>query len=78
MEECNDITTGYVGMGIHVILINGDTGNVNGDTLDYLIRGKEVVAFRRTEGWVQIGLDPTRNSLQPLTRAGKRWDDLSS
>ena len=77
LEEPNDITTGYIGMGIHVILVNGDTGNVNGDTLDHLIRRKEVVAFRRAEGWVQIGCDPIRHTTQqPLTRQGNRRDDL--
>jgi hypothetical protein len=63
-------------MGIHVILTNGETGNVNGDTLDHLLRAKEVVAFRRSGGWVQIGCDPIRNAQQPLTRSGNRRDDF--
>jgi hypothetical protein len=62
-------------MGIHVILANGETGNVTGDMLDHLIRRKEVVAFRRAEGWIQIGCDPIRNAQQPLTTQGKRRDD---
>jgi len=64
-------------MGIHVILVNGDTGNVDGDTLDHLIRKNEVVAFRRAEGWVQIGCDPIRRAQQPSARSGKRRDDSS-
>jgi hypothetical protein len=77
-EESHDITTEYIGMGIHVILVNGDTGNVDGGMLDHLIRVKEVAAFRRAEGWVQIGCDPIRNTQQPLTRSGNRRDDLPS
>ena len=69
----------YVGMGIPVILVNGYTGNINVDTLDHLIRRKEVVAFRRANGWVQIGCDPIRQATQqPLTRQGNRRDDLPS
>ena len=78
-EESREITTEYIGMGIPVILVNGYTGNINVDTLDHLIRRKEVVAFRRAEGWVQIGCDPIRHTTQqPLTRQGNRRDDLSS
>jgi len=65
-------------MGIHVILTNNDTGNVNGDTLDNLLRKKEVVAFRRSEGWVQIGRDPIRNAQQPLTKSRDRRCDFIS
>ena len=65
-------------MGIFVIFENGEIGNVNGDTLDNLMREKEVVAFHRSEGWVLIGSDPIRSAQQPLTRSGNRQDDLPS
>jgi len=69
---------GYIGMGIQVILANGEIGDVTGDTLEHLIRENEVVAFRRSEGWVQMSCDTKRRSQQPLTRLGNRRDDLPS
>jgi|GEM_PF-3489677 len=70
--------TEYMKMGIHVILTNNDTGNVNGNTLDNLLRKKEVVAFRRSEGWVQIGRDPIRYAQQPLTKSHDRRSGFMS
>jgi hypothetical protein len=66
----------YIETGIHVILANGDTGNVSRDTLNHMIRRQEVVAFHRSEGWGQIGRDPIRNTQRPQTRSGKRRDDF--
>jgi hypothetical protein len=68
--------TGYVRMGITVIFANGDERNVPAYMLDYLIREKKIVAFLRTDGWVQIGQDPIRKAQQPLTRSGSRWSDF--
>jgi hypothetical protein len=68
----------YVGMKIPVIFVTGQVGNIHGYTLDHLIRKKEVAAFRRSEGWVRIGQDPTRNAQQPLTKPGNRRDDFMS
>jgi len=65
-------------MGIPVILTGGEIGVVDGDTLDHLIRGNEVVAFRRSEGWVQISSDTIRRAQQPSMRSGNRHDDLTS
>jgi hypothetical protein len=62
-------------MGIPVIFTNGKVGNIHGYLLDHLIREKEVVAFRRAKGWVQIGRDLIRHAQQPLTRLGNRRDD---
>jgi hypothetical protein len=64
-------------MGISVIFANGDDRNVPAYMLDYLIKEKKIVAFLRSEGWVQIGSsDPIRKSQQPLTRSGERWGDF--
>jgi len=63
-------------MGISVIFANGEEKNVPGYTIDYLIREKKIIAFLRSDGWVQIGQDPIRKGQQPLTRAGDRWSDF--
>jgi hypothetical protein len=63
-------------MGIPVIFTNGKVGNIHGYMLEHLIRKKEVVAFRRAKGWVQIGRDLIRRAQQPLTRLGNRRDDF--
>jgi hypothetical protein len=47
-------------MNIPVIYINGKTGLVNAAELDELIRGKKIVSFRRTSGWVRLAFDPIR------------------
>ena len=78
VEESNDITTEYIGMGIHVISGITETGNVNKGPFSHLNRGKEVVAFRRSNGWVQQGYDPIRKVQPPLTSSGNRRDDLPS
>ena len=66
----------YVRMGIPVIFTDGKVGNIQGNTLDRLIQKKEVVAFRRAKGWVQIGRDLIRRAQQPLKRLGNRRDDF--
>ena len=45
------------------------------NNLDYLIREKEIVAFHRSEGWVQSGRDPIRSAQHPSPRLGNRLDD---
>lgn len=63
-------------MGIQVIFANGDDKVVPAYMLDYLIRERKIVAFLRSDGWVQIGRDPIRKAQQPLTSAGHRWNDF--
>jgi hypothetical protein len=71
--------TEFFGMKIPVIFISGQVGHIHRHTLDHLIGEYEIAAFRRSEGWVQIGDDPIRNThQQPLTRQGNRRDDLPS
>lgn len=60
---------------IPVIFTNGEIGNIHGSTLDYLIRGNDIAAFRRSEGWVQVGRDQIRESQELFRAKGKRWDD---
>ena len=75
-DRFSDWSNGVVGMGISVIFTNGDEKSVPAYMIDYLIREKRIVAFLRTDGWVQIGRDPIRKAQQPLTRSGDRWSDF--
>jgi hypothetical protein len=63
-------------MGISVVFANGEERLVPAYMLDYLIREKRIVAFLRSDGWVQIGRDPIRKAQQPLTKSGNRWNDF--
>ena len=69
--------TGNGVMKIPVIFVTGQIGHIHRHTLDYLIREKEIVAFRRSEGWVQVGRDPIRSAQHPPPRSGTRQDDLA-
>jgi hypothetical protein len=57
---------------IQVIYHNGSTGVVNQFVLDYLIDGKEIVAFMRSDGWVRIASDPIRSRKYKLGGPGRR------
>jgi hypothetical protein len=59
-----------------VIFANGEERIVPAYMLDYLIREKKIVAFFRSEGWVQIGHDQIRKSQLPLINTGERWSDF--
>jgi hypothetical protein len=63
-------------MGISVIFSDGEERTVPAYMLDYLIREQRIVAFQRSEGWVQIGRDPIRKAQQPITKPGDRWSDF--
>jgi hypothetical protein len=62
--------------GMSVIFANGDEKIVPAYMLDYLIQEKKIVAFLRSDGWVQVGRDPIRKSQQPLSKPGDRWSDF--
>lgn len=66
-----------VGMKVPVIFVTGQVGIVQGAMLDYLIAEKEIAAFRRSDGWVQVGLDPIRLAQHPRPGSGAR-DGFSS
>ena len=59
-----------------VIFANGEERNVPAYMLDYLIRENKIVAFLRSDGWVQIGRDPIRKRQLPLIKPGDRWSDF--
>ena len=59
-----------------VIFADGEEKIVPVYMLDYLIREKKIVAFFRSDEWVQLGRDPIRKVQQPLSKAGSRWSDF--
>ena len=61
-------------MKIPVIFVTGHVGRINRHMLDHLIHEKQIVAFRRSEGWAYIGRDPIRVTQQPLSRSDRRDD----
>jgi len=46
---------------IRVRYPDGITRLVRPAILDHLIETKRIVAFRRSDGWVRIGIDPIRS-----------------
>jgi len=56
-----------VEMKMTVIFPNGEVGTVPRDILDDSIRGKRIIAFLRSSGWVQIDRDPTRKTQRHST-----------
>lgn len=59
-----------------VIFTTGEERDVPAYMLDYLIREKKIVAFLRSDGWVQIDRDPIRKTQLPLIGEGERWSDF--
>jgi hypothetical protein len=45
---------------IPVIFADDSPGQVRPEDLDELIRNRKIISFRRSDGWVRIGLDPVR------------------
>jgi len=59
-----------------VIFANGEEKIVPAYMIDYLIRENKIVAFFRSDGWVQVGRDPIRKSQLPLISTGESWSDF--
>jgi len=59
-----------------VIFANGEAKVVPAYMLDYLIRENKIIAFLRSDGWVQLDRDPIRKSQQSLGKPGDRWSDF--
>lgn len=57
----------YAGNGeeIHVIFNDGVARNIPVYMLDQLIGEKRIVAFRRADGWVNVGRDSLRKHQRP-------------
>jgi len=63
-------------MKMSVIFANGEVGTVPKDILDDSIRGKKIIAFLRSSGWVQIDRDPVRKAQRPLTSSDQKDGDF--
>jgi hypothetical protein len=59
-------------MEIKVIFQDGYSGVVSSSTLNYLIKNRDIIAFKRADGWAKIGRDATRNRQQPIDGPDKR------
>jgi len=62
--------------GMSVIFANGEEKVVPAYMLDYLISENKIIAFLRSDGWVQLDRDPIRKSQQSLRKPGDRWSDF--
>jgi hypothetical protein len=58
-------------MAIMVQYKDNSFGNVRNESLDSLIDGNTIVAFRRKSGWVEIGSDALRGGGVPRVYAGE-------
>jgi hypothetical protein len=47
-------------MLIHVIYKGGKMGSVDQCKIDRLINSRQIIRFRRADGWAVIGVDPIR------------------
>lgn len=53
-------------MLIQVNFPDGRNDYVKGFVLDKLIESKEIARFRRSSGWVTLGVDPVRTSKREM------------
>jgi hypothetical protein len=51
---------GVMAMLIKVIYLDASAGEVDAKVLDGLISKGKIVAYQRSDGWVEIGKDPIR------------------
>ena len=78
-NDCGATEKGFMSVAMEsmpVIFANGEEKVVPAYMLDYLIRGNKIVAFLRSDGWVQLGRDPIRKGQLPLINTGERWSDF--
>jgi len=59
-----------------VVFASGEVGRIHETMPNHLIHKNEVIAFRRSAGWVHIGNDPIRSAKPPIVRFGNRQDDI--
>jgi hypothetical protein len=57
-------------MKIAAIYTDGTPGLVNVDELDWLLHKRAISFFRRSNGWVRVGFDVLRGSVN-----SKKYDD---
>lgn len=61
-------------MDITIMSKYGFIGIVSSADLDNLIENHEILAFRRSDGWVRIGQEPIRTCQQPFDGTERRAD----
>ena len=59
-----------------VIFTNGEEKVIPAYMLDYLIQENKIVAFFRSDGWVQVDRDSIRKRQLPLIHTGERSSDF--
>jgi hypothetical protein len=59
-------------MSITVMYANGKTGIVENYQLDDLIASGKIKKFRRSDGWVIVGKDPTRKTNESEIKPKKK------
>lgn len=62
-------------MDITIMNKYGFIGIISSSDLDKLMENSEILAFRRSDGWVRIGQEPIRKCQQPFEGSGRRADD---
>lgn len=72
------VKTGERAMMIQVLYSNGKYDLVKSQTLERLIDSKEIVQFKRSTGWVELGRDPIRGSQLEQYRGyeRRRYEEL--
>lgn len=50
-------------MAVEVVFNNGTKGNVDRRELNLLINSRLITDFKRSTGWVHIGVDPIRQKI---------------
>lgn len=59
-------------MIVPAIFSNASPNSVSTEELDELLQKNALLAFRRSDGWVMVGVDEMRD---PLGRRGSSWKD---
>ena len=62
-------------MLIPVIFSDNSPGQVKPEELEELIFNRKIISFRRSDGWVRIGIDPIRISRGNYSGFGRRVNE---
>ena len=65
-------------MLIPVVLKDGHEELVSKDELQFLMFNRQILFFKRTEGWVVLGRDKMRNQREPYNGKERRQHDVFS
>ncbi len=65
-------------MYVPVVLTNGEELTVDKDRFQFLLTSKQIIFFKRTEGWVVVGRDHLRDKAMPYKGKERRNLELYS